>query len=129
MSGPIVYVDNSDVRAGALEELKVAIKGLTDFIEANEPQLIAYNIYFNDRGTRMTVVNLHADSASLEYHMDVAGPAFRKFVDLVTLSSIDLYGEPSRKILGQLHQKAQLLGNGTVTVHKWHAGFTRFNVR
>ena len=126
MSGPIVYVDNAEVREGVLEELKVAIKELADFIEASEPRLIAYNIYFDDH--RMTVVHFHADSASLEYHMDVAGPAFRKFVDLVTLSSIDVYGEPSKKILGQLHQKAQMLGSGTVTVHKWHAGFTRFNV-
>ena len=126
MSGPIVYVDNAEVREGVLEELKVAIKELADFIEGNEPKLIAYNIYFNDH--RMTVVHFHADSASLEYHMDVAGPAFRKFVDLVTLSSIDVYGEPSKKILGQLHQKAQMLGGGTVTVHRWHAGFTRFNV-
>jgi hypothetical protein len=126
MSGPIVYVDNSEVREEVLEELKVAIKELADFIEGNEPRLIAYNIYFDDR--RMTVVHLHTDSASLEYHMEVAGPAFRRFVNLVTLSSIDVYGEPSRKLVGHLHQKAQMLGSGTVTVHKWHAGFTRFNV-
>lgn len=124
MSGPIVYVDNAEVHEGVLEELKVAIKELADFIEENEPRLIAYNIYFNDR--QMTVVHFHTDSASLEYHMDVAGPAFREFVDLVTLSSIDVYGEPSKKTLDQLHQKAQMLGSGTVTVHKWHAGFTRF---
>ncbi len=127
MSGPIVYVDNAEVREGVLEDLKVAIKELADFIERNEPGLIAYNIYFDDH--RMTVVHFHADSASLEYHMDVAGPAFGSFVDLVTLSSIDVYGDPSEKLLRQLHQKAHLLGSASVTVHEWHAGFTRFNER
>jgi hypothetical protein len=80
----ILYVDTSEVRAGALEELKQGIKGLVDFVEANEPQLIAYNVYFREDGTRMTVVSLHPDSASLEYHLEVAGPHFRRFVELVT---------------------------------------------
>ena len=76
MPDEIVYIDTSDVREGALEELKTAMKELVDFVEANEPRLIAYNVYFSDDGTRMTVVHVHPDSASLEYHMEVAGPAF-----------------------------------------------------
>ena len=51
MSDPILYVDTSDVREGALEELKPAIARLTDFVEANEPRIIAYNVYLNDEGT------------------------------------------------------------------------------
>ena len=58
----------------------------------------------------MTVVNVHADSESLEYHMEVAGPVFRQFVELVTLSSIHIYGEPSEKVLQQSQEKARLLG-------------------
>ena len=129
MSDAIVYVDTSDVREGALEELKAAIKELVDFIDANEPRIIAYNVYFTDDGSRMTVVHVHPDSASLEYHMEVAGPVFRQFVELVTLSSIHIYGEPSEKLLKQLHEKARLLGCGTVEVAALHAGFTRFVVR
>jgi quinol monooxygenase YgiN len=129
MSDAIVYVDTSDVRDGALEELKAAMKELVDFVEANEPRLIAYNVYFSDDGTRMTVVHVHPDSASLEYHMEVAGPAFRQFVELVTLSSIHIYGEPSEKLLKQSHEKARLLGRGAVVVDAPQAGFSRFAVR
>jgi hypothetical protein len=129
MSNEIVYVDTSDVRAGALEELKGASKELVDFVDANEPRLIAYNVYFSDDGTRMTVVQMHPDSASLEYHMEVAGPVFRRFVELVTLSSIHVYGEPSDELLKQLHEKARLLGGGTVVVAPLHSGFTRFGDR
>jgi hypothetical protein len=128
MSDAIVYVDTSDVREGALEELKTAIKELVEFIEANEPRLLAYNVYFSDDGTTMTVVHVHPDSASLEYHMEVAGPVFRRFVKLVTLSSIHVYGEPSERLLKQLREKADLLGRGAVVVTAWHAGFTRFAV-
>lgn len=129
MSDAIVYVDTSDVREGALEELKAGIRELVDFIDANEPRIIAYNVYFTGDGSRMTVVQVHPDSASLEYHMEVAGPVFRQFVELVTLSSIHIYGEPSEKLLKQVHEKAQLLGHGAVVVATLHAGFTRFVVR
>jgi hypothetical protein len=126
MSQPLVYVDNSEVRDGALEELKGAMQELAEFIEANEPQLIAYNVYFSDDGSRMTVMHLHADPASLDFHMEVAGPRFSRFADLVSLSSIHIYGEPSERALRQLHDKARLLGSGDVVVQPLHAGFSRF---
>lgn len=129
MSQPLVYVDTSDVREGALEELKGAIQELAEFIEANEPQLLAYNVCINDDGSQMTVMHVHADSASLDFHMNVAGPRFGRFAKLVTLSSIHIYGEPSERALTQLHDKARLLGSGSVIVHDLHAGFSRFAAR
>jgi quinol monooxygenase YgiN len=129
MSKELVYVDTSEVQKGALDELKSAIKELVEFIEANEPQLLAYNVYLSEDGGKMTVVNIHPDSASLEYHMEIAGPVFRRFVGLITLSSIRVYGEPSDKAVTQLHDKARLLGCEDVVVQGPHAGFTRFGDR
>jgi hypothetical protein len=65
MSQPIVYVDTSEVRPGRLEELKAAMNDLARFVQANESQLLAYNVYFNDDGTRMSVLHINPDSASL----------------------------------------------------------------
>jgi hypothetical protein len=48
MSDAIVYVDTSNVHEGALEALKAAMKELVDFVDANEPRLIAYNAYFSE---------------------------------------------------------------------------------
>ena len=129
MSDAIVYTDTADVREGAAEELKAGMKELVDFVDANEPRLIAYNVYFSDDDTRMTVVHVHPDSASLEYHLEVAGPIFRRFVDLVTLTSIHIYGKPSEQVLKQADEKARLLGRGAVVVDALHAGFTRSAVR
>jgi hypothetical protein len=61
----------------------------------------------------------------LEYHLQVAGPVVREFVDLVTLSSIQIYGEPSEMVVEQARAKARLLGRGTVVVEPPYAGFTR----
>jgi hypothetical protein len=126
MSQPLVYIDCSEVREEALEQLRDAIRELADFIEENEPQLISYTVYFSEDGRQMTVMHVHADSASLDYHMDVAGPRFGRFADLLTLSSIHIYGEPSDMALGQLRDKVRLLGSGDVIVHPPHAGFNRF---
>ena len=74
MSEPIVYVDNSQIRDGKLKALKTAMNDLVEFIEANESELIAYNVYLNNDNTRVTVINVHRDAASLEFHARVAGP-------------------------------------------------------
>jgi hypothetical protein len=126
MSLPLVYIDTSDVRKGALEELKGAIRDLVEFVDANEPQILAYNVYLSDDGSEMTVLHAHADATSLEYHMDVAGPEFRRFADLITLSSIRVYGEPSDKTVRQLHDKARMLGCDDVVVQGLEAGLARF---
>jgi quinol monooxygenase YgiN len=129
MSEPIVSIDSSEIHEGKLEELKTALKELVEFVDANEPQPIAYNVYLNEDGTRMTVVQVHPDSASMEFHMDIAGSAFPKFSELLTLSTIDIYGKPSDKLLEQMRQKAQMLGDAALAVHELHAGFIRLGDR
>ena len=125
----IVSIDWSTVRAGKLGELQVAMKGLVDFVDANEPRPLAYHVYFNEDATTMAVFQVHPDSASMEYHMEVAAPEFAKVKDLLELSAIEIYGDASDKLLGQLRKKAQLLGGATLAAHDLHAGFTRFTVR
>jgi quinol monooxygenase YgiN len=125
MSDPIVVIDSSEIREGKLEELKTALKEMVQFVEANEPEPIAYNIYVDEDGTRMTVVQIHPNSASMEFHMKVAAPIFRKFTELLKLSRVDFYGRPSEAVLELMRQKAQLLGNAPVVVNELHAGFAR----
>jgi hypothetical protein len=125
VSGLIVYVDHSDIRAGKLDELKRGMNELAAFVEANEPRTVAYNVYFNEEGTRMTVVHVHPNSASLEFHMRTAGPLFSGVASFITLMAIDIYGEPSSAAVEQLRRKAEALGTGEVRVHGRHAGFTR----
>lgn len=125
MTQPIVYVDISGIREGKLKKLKMAMKDLASFVEANVPQLISYGFWLDETQTQMTVVALHPDSASIEYHMDECGPEFRKFAELIQLSRIDVYGDVSESVRERLHRKARMLGGGTVTVHGLYAGFAR----
>ena len=124
-SQPLVYIDTSDVREGALDQLKDAIRELADFVAANEPWLTSYSVYFSEDHKQMTVIHLHRDAASLDRHMEVAGPRFERFADLLTLTSIRIYGQPSEQALQRLRDKARMLGAGAVVVHPLHAGFAR----
>ena len=129
MAEPIVSIDTSEIREGKLDDLKEAVAELVAFVESNESRPIVYDIFFDQAGTLMTVVQVHPDSASMEHHMTVAVPAFAGFAELVTLSTLDVYGEPSEALLEQLRRKVQLLGPATVVVHDLQAGFTRFDPR
>jgi hypothetical protein len=51
---------------------------------------------------------------------------FRSFADLLVLTSIRVYGEPSEKAIGLIWRKAKALDCDDVAVHGPHAGFTRF---
>jgi len=126
MSGPLIYVDNSEIHQGKFGALKEAMDELARFVEANEPMLHAYQVYFNDSHSRMTVIHVHPEAASLDIHLRVAGPLFPKFADFVKLLTIDLYGEASEYAVEKLKQKAEALGGGTVRVHSLQAGFARF---
>lgn len=125
MAGPIVYVDHSEILAGQANELARRIGELAALVEAEEPRAIAYSAYLNDDRTEIWVVHVHPDLASLVNHFEVAGPSFRSFVELVRLRSIDVYGEVTDELVEQLRAKARLLGDATVAVHRFEAGFVR----
>jgi hypothetical protein len=67
---------------------------MAQFVQANEPRLLFYSVYVNDDGTRMSVVHINPDSASLERHLTVAGPKFLPIGEFIRLLSIDIYGRP-----------------------------------
>jgi quinol monooxygenase YgiN len=122
----IVYIDQSRIRPGKVGEVKQAVTGLVAFVRANEPQLISYAFYVDEANSSMSVVAVHPDSASLELHMRIGGPEFRKMAAFIELQSIEVYGTPSQAVVDQLHAKARMLGeNARVVVHHAHAGFAR----
>ena len=129
MAAPLVFVDSSEIHPGKLAEVKAAIQELAAVVEANEPRTLAYAVHLDHDGTRMTVLQIHPDSASMEHHMRVAAGVFAKFAGLITLTTVDVYGVASDAVLSALRAKARMLGAATVRVHSMHAGFSRMGPR
>ncbi len=129
MPEPIIYIDRSRIRPGKLTPLKQAIRELVEFIESQEPQLISYGFYLDEDDGQMTVVAVHPDVASVEFHMDVGASAFARFGEFIEMEAIEVYGEASQRMREQLLRKAETLGDhGRVTVQPVHAGFARVGV-
>jgi len=124
---PIIVVDSSEIREGTLDDVRQAMHDLASFVEANVPRVLAYHMYLDEARTRMTVVQVHADSSSAAFHMKTSASMFRAFAELIRLSTMDVYGKPSDELLELLRQKVRLLGGAKMTVHVLEAGFTRLS--
>jgi hypothetical protein len=123
MSAPFIFIATNRLREGKLAAERDRAADLSSFIEANEPQLLAFNEYLNDDGTEVGVVQIHPDAASMEFHMEVvAERAYAETGEATT--SIQVYGEPSKAVLEMLRRQA---GAGVpMTIRRHHlGGFTR----
>ncbi|WP_336364695.1 hypothetical protein [Halalkalicoccus salilacus] len=125
MTDFIVYIDPSTVSDGKLEQLRSAMRELVDFVEANEPEILAYDVYFSADGSQMTVMHMHANQDSLGFHMEVAGPKFPPIGEFIEFDSIDVYGRLSEDLIERLNDKASTLRSGRVSVHELHRGVDR----
>lgn len=126
MAEAIVYIDRSRIRPGSVDAVRRGVTSLVEFIRANEPQLISYAFYVDEAASSMAVVAVHPDSASMELHMRIGGPEFRKLAGFIDLERIEVFGLPSDAVRDQLDEKARMLGeNARVIVHEPLAGFGR----
>jgi hypothetical protein len=126
MSGPFIFIATNRLREGKLAAERERAADLTSFIEASEPQLLAFNDYANEEGTEVGVGQVHPDAASMEFHMEVvAERAARAYAEtLEATTSIEVYGQPSDAVLEMLGRQA---GAGVpMTVKRHHlGGFSR----
>ena len=127
MTQPIILVDTSDVAEGRLDELKATMSELAAFVEGSGTRAISYEMYLRDDERTMTVVQIHPDAASVEEQMSAAAPIFARFAPLLTMTAMDVYGQPSDGLLAMLNRKAEMLGLGRApAIHRLEAGFDRF---
>ncbi|POX50128.1 hypothetical protein C3489_23035 [Streptomyces sp. Ru71] len=126
MTEPVFYVDRSDIRPGMLAEARQRMAELVDFVREREPRLIAYRFYEDADASTMTVVAVHPDSASMELHLRLGGPGFRRLGECIRLRSVDVYGPLAPAAAEAVRAKARMLGGAAVTFHTLRAGFGRF---
>src|SRR3954468_24316446 len=126
MSGPFIFIATNRLRPDAYEAERRRVPGLVEFIEASEPRLLAFNEYTNAERTEVTVVQVHRDAASMEFHMGVVGEraaeAYAETLDSTT--QIQVFGTPSDAVVERL--RAQAGAGVPIRVHAEHlGGFTR----
>lgn len=130
MPSPFIFIATNRLKAGRLDLERDRVPNLVEFIEANEPRLIAFNEYVNEAGDEVTVVQVHPDPESMEAHMEIvrerAQQAYTQTLDATV--RIQVFGQPTQSILDTLRQQA---GSGVeITINGEHlGGFTRSAAR
>ena len=81
MSGPLINVFTYTIKPGKQEEARKRIAELVDFVETNEPRMIAFHAYLDQDGKSLSIVQVHPDSASMEFHMQVNAKHFATAFD------------------------------------------------
>jgi quinol monooxygenase YgiN len=126
MSGPLIYVGTYTIKPGSQEEARRRLAELVDFVETNEPRMIAFNTYLDRDGNTVSVVQVHPDSASMEFHMQVNAKHFATAFDwLDTSMSGQYFGPISDALAAELAKWDE-----AATYRPVHTGgFTRTTVR
>jgi hypothetical protein len=125
-TGPVIYVDRSDILEGVLDDLKAGIHALVAFVDKHQPQMASYGFFLDEDARKMTVTSVHPNSASLERHVEIGAPEFQKLSPFIRLREIEVWGELSERARELVQQKAAALGDdGVVRIHPPFCGFSR----
>ena len=126
MSGPLIYVGTYTIKPGSQQEAPRRLADLVEFVETNEPRMIAFNTYLDRDGNTVSIVQVHPDSASMEFHMQVNAKHFATAFDwLDTSMSGQYFGPISDALAAELAKWDEAATH--LPVHA--AGFTRTTVR
>jgi len=129
MSGAFVYVGTARIKPGKLEEARKNLAELVDFVETNEPRMIAFHLFLDEEGSTLTIVHVHPDSASMEFHLQVAAKHFATAFDFIESTVGEQYfGAMSDGLAAELAKWDDPAVDVTrMPVHE--GGFTRTSVR
>lgn len=128
MAEPFIVVLTMTIKPGKLDEARKHIAELVDFVETNEPRMIAFHCFLDEEGRTLTVVQVHPDPASMEFHMQVNARHFTTAFDFLEPEmSEQYYGEISDALTAELDKWGPNRPVTHMPIHE--GGFTRSNVR
>jgi hypothetical protein len=129
MSGPFVYVGTWTLKGDKLEEGRKYLAEHCAMVEANEPRLIAFHVFLDESGRNVSVVQLHPDSASMEFHMKLLTEHLTGAFDYIeSITSEQYFGDASDELRETLRAwESPEVVTTWKPVHQ--AGFTRTTVR
>lgn len=126
MAKPFFVISRWHVKEGKRERLEHFAKKIAAIVKANEPQIIGFNYFLNEDGTELTVIQIHPDTASMDFHMQVLrenwDESFSEYSQIVEDNiSVEYYGTPPASAL-----ELDLMNLRVTHLNPQHvAGFTR----
>jgi hypothetical protein len=125
MSDPFVYVGTWTIKPGKFEEARTWMAEHAVVIEANEPRMITFHVYFDEEGGKASVVQVHPDSVSMELHMQVIAEHVSGAFDFIDVIESEQYFGPMSDSLSETLAKFEAPGTTVTKMPVYDSGFTR----
>ena len=105
-----------------VEQYKMLIREMSNFVEINEPSTLVYQFYLNGDGTKCMVHETYVDSNAVLYHNDstASKTILHRIFNIAKLNTIDVYGNPSNEL-------KKLLASFNSQIFNLYTGFSRKN--
>ena len=87
MSTEFIYTGTYQVRDGRFEDARKKLSEHAEFIEANEPRLVAFHVFTDEAAGTVSIVQVHRDPESMEFHMKLVAEHIKSALN-------DYLGEP-----------------------------------
>ena len=128
MSGPFIYIGTTTIKPDKRDEARKHVAELVDFVDTNEPRMIAFHCFLDEEASKLTVLQVHPDAASMEFHMQVNAKHFATAFDyLDSQVSEQYYGTISETLAAEL-AKWDEPGVPVTRMPVHEGGFTRTNI-
>jgi quinol monooxygenase YgiN len=116
VAGPFIFVSQSRIKEGRLDDFKRALREMAEFVETNEPRVIGFEAYLDDDETEVTGVQIHPDADSMAFHMQVAFEKIMEFDQYLDTQTVEVYGVPNEAVLGMMKQIADQFGGSGLSL-------------
>jgi hypothetical protein len=127
VNGTFVYVGTWTIKPGKLEEAKKFLTEHASWIEEKEPRLIAFHAYFDEEGSKASVVQVHPDSESMELHMQVLAEHLDAAFEVIDTILTEQYYGPMSESLSETLAQWETPEVTVIKMPQHAAGFTRTN--
>lgn len=103
-----------------VEQYKLLIREMSNFVEINEPSTLVYQFYLNGDGTKCMVHETYVDSNAVLSHNDstASKTILPRIFNIAKLNTIDVYGNPSTEL-------KKLLASFNSQIFNLYTGFSR----
>jgi len=106
MSAPFIFISTSKIKNGRLDEYRKYMVESVEIVHADEPRMIAFSTYVNEDGTMATTIQVHPDTDSLMFHMQLMRERMKVGFEHLEIKSMAFYGKLSDQVLGMARQIA-----------------------
>jgi hypothetical protein len=124
MTTPFIYITTHRIDPEHRAELDALTTEYTDYLRANEEDLLAHYSYRDETGCELSLVQIHRDAESAERHLKLAGPLIHRGVTLAPTLRIQVYGEPGPAVRQALQANVEA-GAQVVVAATTGPGFAR----